>query len=302
MDGDGISFASQFAQSLINVSKTLIHPWLSQSNYIISQLREPSHYEEYAIVKEVVFELILSKLSQPIPEGYLFLCPRKHFRVGLNLFRWPDCPAYWSLDPSGATRLSTEDARLLGFPSLEMKTTITVKSWDESVYTGLRQFQRAKGFDPFTQDAARYLGYPLYQLLTAHPSSSSPTSSSPSSLVLFVLQAVREPQGLTNDYTATVTGNPFKMAWAAAPVLVSGRQPAALLRYCPLSSSSSNLLKSSQPPSKPFEDPFKRRVRYQARRVPSGLQSHPYTHAPELRHPMHWTIPVRHANWWKIKI
>ncbi|KAJ6484683.1 hypothetical protein C8R45DRAFT_1214711 [Mycena sanguinolenta] len=39
-------------------------------------------------------------------------------------------------------------------------------SWDESVYAGVRQFQHAKGFDPYTQDAARQLNHPLYRLRT----------------------------------------------------------------------------------------------------------------------------------------
>ncbi|KAJ7242169.1 hypothetical protein B0H12DRAFT_958870, partial [Mycena haematopus] len=66
-----------------------------------------------------------------------------------------NCPAYWSLDPSGTNRLSMEDARLLGFPPFEMLTKIEAVSWDESVYAGVRQFQLAKGFDPYSQDAAR---------------------------------------------------------------------------------------------------------------------------------------------------
>ncbi|KAJ7448414.1 hypothetical protein FB451DRAFT_1289209 [Mycena latifolia] len=37
-------------------------------------------------------------------------------------------------------------------------------SWDGSVYTGLRQFHQGKGFDADSQDVARQLGYPLYQL------------------------------------------------------------------------------------------------------------------------------------------
>ncbi|KAJ7755486.1 hypothetical protein B0H16DRAFT_715739 [Mycena metata] len=39
-----------------------------------------------------------------------------------------------------------------------------MRSWDASVYAGLRKFHRAKGFDPDSQDVARHLGYPLYQV------------------------------------------------------------------------------------------------------------------------------------------
>ncbi|KAJ7237882.1 hypothetical protein B0H12DRAFT_101734 [Mycena haematopus] len=123
-------------------------PWMSQGNYIISQLGNSSNHEDYAIVEKVVFRLMISESSQPIPDGYLFLCPLDHFQVGPSLFRWPDCPAYWSLDPLGINRLSMEDAHLLGFPSFEMTTGIQVMYWDESFYAGVRQFQQAKGSIP----------------------------------------------------------------------------------------------------------------------------------------------------------
>ncbi|KAF7330650.1 hypothetical protein MSAN_02450200 [Mycena sanguinolenta] len=141
-----------------------IFPWLSQSNYILSQLPNSINWEEYGIVQQVIFQLIILESSQPIPKGYLFLCPAEHFQVGPSLFRWPECPAYWSLDRSGTNRLSTEDASLLGFPSFEMITAIRMVSWDESVYAGVRRFQLAKGFDPYSQDAARHLNHPLYRL------------------------------------------------------------------------------------------------------------------------------------------
>ncbi|KAJ7868451.1 hypothetical protein B0H13DRAFT_2064236, partial [Mycena leptocephala] len=47
-----------------------------------------------------------------------------------------------------------------------MKLTIHAwgRSWDASAYTGVRQFHQGKGFDPDSQDVARHLGYPLYEL------------------------------------------------------------------------------------------------------------------------------------------
>jgi hypothetical protein len=57
-----------------------------------------------------------------------------------------------------------EDAISLGFPSISLSMQISAQSWDASVYTGLRQFHQAKGFDPDSQDVARHLGMPLYQL------------------------------------------------------------------------------------------------------------------------------------------
>ncbi|KAJ6566325.1 hypothetical protein B0H19DRAFT_939736, partial [Mycena capillaripes] len=69
---------------------------------------------------------------------------------------------YWSLDPSGVERLSAEEATDFGFPSLELTTRIVGHSWETSVYAGIREFQRAKGFDPESQDVARHLGYRLF--------------------------------------------------------------------------------------------------------------------------------------------
>jgi hypothetical protein len=41
---------------------------------------------------------------------------------------------------------------------------IVLRYWEASVYGGLRQFHQAKGFDLDSQDLARHLGVPLYQL------------------------------------------------------------------------------------------------------------------------------------------
>ncbi|KAJ7735460.1 hypothetical protein B0H16DRAFT_1245944, partial [Mycena metata] len=69
---------------------------------------------------------------------------------------------YWSLDPEGIEVLSTEEVERLGFPPFRLATEIKIMSWDAGVYAGLRKFHQAKGFDPDSQDIARYLGYPLY--------------------------------------------------------------------------------------------------------------------------------------------
>ncbi|KAJ7681959.1 hypothetical protein DFH06DRAFT_1387969, partial [Mycena polygramma] len=99
-----------------------------------------------------------------VPAGFLFLCPPDDFRTGASVsFCWPDCPAYWSLNPMGIGRLSTEEARELGFPELTFSTTICGRYWDASVYAGLRKFHQAKGFDPYSQDLARHLRCPLYR-------------------------------------------------------------------------------------------------------------------------------------------
>ncbi|KAJ7758907.1 hypothetical protein B0H14DRAFT_387878 [Mycena olivaceomarginata] len=98
------------------------------------------------------------------PEGYLFLCPPEQFHILSLSSKWPECPAYWSLHPSGVERLSWEDAASLGFPRIGILEHAEGRSWDARVYEGLRQFHQAKGYDPDSQELALHLGEPLYEL------------------------------------------------------------------------------------------------------------------------------------------
>ncbi|KAF8144060.1 hypothetical protein K438DRAFT_589322 [Mycena galopus ATCC 62051] len=139
--------------------------WLSQANYIFKCLGISFNFEEYAVVHHTSFRLTLSPTIVDPPQGFLFLCPFEDFRTERPYsFKWPDCPAYWSFDPSGAEPLSAEDAVRFGFPSMQLSTEISGYSRYGEVYAGLREFYQGKGLDPDSQDVARYLGQPLYQL------------------------------------------------------------------------------------------------------------------------------------------
>jgi hypothetical protein len=115
-------------------------------------------------VDDIYFRVKIAPTAEDPPMGYLFFCPPENFQTGPSSFRWSECPAYWSLDPSGVERLSAEDATYLGFPSISLSTEIGGRSWDGSVYAGLCQFHQATGFDPDSQDVAWDLGQPIYQL------------------------------------------------------------------------------------------------------------------------------------------
>ncbi|KAK6996416.1 hypothetical protein R3P38DRAFT_2799729 [Favolaschia claudopus] len=104
--------------------------------------------------------------SEP-PPGFLFLCPPEAFENGTLSFRWPELPAYWSLEPSG-NPLSMQEAEELGFPSIELETEIWGQSWDECVYTRLRQFHEAKGFDANDAEVDLHLDC---QWQVSHPNS-----------------------------------------------------------------------------------------------------------------------------------
>ncbi|KAJ6544534.1 hypothetical protein B0H19DRAFT_1261992 [Mycena capillaripes] len=152
-----------------DVSNTIIslynfkHPqsWLSQANHIFSRLQITSNFDDYAAVQ---FEIVISASGEDTPSGFLFLCPTEDLQIGPFSLGGPACSAYWSLDPVGVDRFTAEEATELGFPSIRLNATIDGVSWDATVYAGLRQFHEAKGFDPDSQDVARYLGEPLYQL------------------------------------------------------------------------------------------------------------------------------------------
>ncbi|KAJ7033914.1 hypothetical protein C8F04DRAFT_1395766 [Mycena alexandri] len=138
--------------------------WPPQANHILSRFHITSNLEDYVLVHRVKFQVTIGSPRKNTPPAYLFRCPTTNFQLGPSSFKWPDCPAYWSLDPSGVRRLSTEEATRLRFPSFQLTTRVHEYSWDTSVYAGLRQFHKAKGFDPDSQDVARHLGCPLYQL------------------------------------------------------------------------------------------------------------------------------------------
>ncbi|KAF7364451.1 hypothetical protein MSAN_01106200 [Mycena sanguinolenta] len=138
--------------------------WLAQANYIFSQLKTISNHEDYMLVKWVNLTLKIGKTMHNPPDGYLFVCSPTDFETGSTSFRWPDCPAYWSLDPSGGNPLSDEEASSLGFPPIMQETLVYLLSWDETVCAGLRKFDECKGFDPESQDVAKKLGFPLYEI------------------------------------------------------------------------------------------------------------------------------------------
>ncbi|KAJ6608027.1 hypothetical protein B0H10DRAFT_1955771 [Mycena sp. CBHHK59/15] len=121
--------------------------WLSQANYIFTWEHITFGYEDY-----------FSSTSYNIPNSYLFLCPLEDLQGTDRMqFGYPEISAYWSLDPSGAERLNTNDADKLGFPPLMLGINVRGIS-------SIHQFYQAKGFDPDSQEITQHLGYPLYQL------------------------------------------------------------------------------------------------------------------------------------------
>ncbi|KAJ7489144.1 hypothetical protein FB451DRAFT_683398 [Mycena latifolia] len=151
--------------------------WLMQANYIFAKLGIKTNFEAFKLIKNVEYSLswcapealgngALPCIGAIKSDAYLFLCPRTSL-LGKDSseFRYPESPVYyWSLDPTGNARLSYDDRLSLGLPELELHITYAGYFWSEAVYGAVREFQKAKGFDPYTPEAARHLGIPIYGL------------------------------------------------------------------------------------------------------------------------------------------
>ncbi|KAJ7785501.1 hypothetical protein B0H14DRAFT_2630487 [Mycena olivaceomarginata] len=106
--------------SLLNYSS-----WLGQANTIFHDLQITSNFEVYGTTLILRFvPYFADRFNQFSPIVFLFLCPQKDFRTGSSSFRWPDCPAYWSLDPSGVDQLTFEETIHVGFPAFQLTTTL----------------------------------------------------------------------------------------------------------------------------------------------------------------------------------
>ncbi|KAJ7815811.1 hypothetical protein B0H14DRAFT_3878121 [Mycena olivaceomarginata] len=142
-----------------------VSAWLAHANYILNLLGIKSNFEDYLVVFRIDFWVKLLGPIVTLPPGYLFICPWAQLETELpGCFGIPDCPAYWSLNLSGAERLSAKEAKNEGFPDIEFRMSAFGGSWDDSAFTGIRQFHEAKGFDPYSQDVAIALEYPLFEV------------------------------------------------------------------------------------------------------------------------------------------
>ncbi|KAJ7669881.1 hypothetical protein DFH06DRAFT_1372245 [Mycena polygramma] len=126
--------------------------WLAQANRIFDRLNITRDLENYVCVDTIDYWLSFSASTGNLPPGYLFLCPAADLQDDFACFRIPVYPAYWSLEPSGAERLTADEAGALGFPDIQC----------------VREFHEAKGLDPHSQEAAIAMGCPLFEMTCDH--------------------------------------------------------------------------------------------------------------------------------------
>ncbi|KAJ7901311.1 hypothetical protein B0H13DRAFT_1536427, partial [Mycena leptocephala] len=100
----------------------------------------------------------------PTDKVYFFLFPLQVDVVDnlITVTNPPDTEKYyWAFDPDGLNRLTHDVAEDFGLPTVEFSTELWGGKWDERIYDMVRDFHVAKGFDPYSQDAAIAVGYPL---------------------------------------------------------------------------------------------------------------------------------------------
>ncbi|KAJ7104864.1 hypothetical protein C8R44DRAFT_746127 [Mycena epipterygia] len=121
--------------------------WLSQANHVFSQLAIPPKPEDYS--------LEFSALVENLSDGYLFLCPLEDLRSkDRTWIATTKCPAYWSSIPPEAP-----DSVQRMHSGLDSR--LSNSKWN--------CFHVGKGFNLNSQDIARQLGHPIFELCCISP-------------------------------------------------------------------------------------------------------------------------------------
>ncbi|KAI3616884.1 hypothetical protein WG66_004176 [Moniliophthora roreri] len=158
--------------------------WLSQSSRVFDAVNVVERKEDFFIVRPPDLTIqfsrrptasrILRNGEHPIKETpptpiYLFLHP---LPMSISeLVSWKVGHFYfWSFDRTGQSRTSEEECERWGLPVLTVSTSwvhdsILLCSWPAYAYTTIRDWQKARGFDPATSDWARHRGYPEFEIL-----------------------------------------------------------------------------------------------------------------------------------------
>ncbi|KAJ7882673.1 hypothetical protein B0H13DRAFT_2278292 [Mycena leptocephala] len=150
--------------------------WLSQNHYVRKHLQGAFNATE--LITGISFNCTLKTdlditlrgtfmADAPTDQVYLFLFPPQVDVVDnlITVTNLPDTEKYyWAFDPAGLNRLTHDVVEEFGLPTVEFSIALIGGKWDQHDYDMIRDFHIAKGFDPYTQDAAIAMGYPLIDL------------------------------------------------------------------------------------------------------------------------------------------
>ncbi|KAJ7826354.1 hypothetical protein B0H13DRAFT_2440826 [Mycena leptocephala] len=150
--------------------------WLSQNHYVRNHLQ--GAFNTTQLITEISFDCTLNTdlnftlrgtfmADAPTDKVYFFLFPPQVDVVDnlITVTNPPDTEKYyWAFDPAGFDRLTHDVAEDFGLPTVEFSIYSYGGKWDEHDYDMIRDFHIAKGFDPYTQDVAIAMGYPLIDI------------------------------------------------------------------------------------------------------------------------------------------
>ncbi|KAJ7930678.1 hypothetical protein B0H13DRAFT_880542 [Mycena leptocephala] len=156
---------------------TPLKQWLSQNHYIRNHIQGAFNATE--LVTRMYFNCTLNTHADNFTlrgtfmadastdKVYLFLFPPQVDVVDnlITVTNPPDTEKhYWAFDAAGLNRLTHGMAEDFGLPTVEFSMTMFRGRWEERDYDMICDFHTAKGFDPYTQDAAIAVGYPLIDI------------------------------------------------------------------------------------------------------------------------------------------
>ncbi|KAJ7826346.1 hypothetical protein B0H13DRAFT_2290521 [Mycena leptocephala] len=141
--------------------------WVSQNHYVRTYLQGALDATE--LVTGIYFNCTLkTDLDFTLRGTFMADAPTDKVDVVDNLITVSNPPDiekyYWAFDPAGLDRLTHDVAEDFGLPTVEFSMDLQGWGGDERDYDMVRDFHIAKGFDPYTQDAAIAMGYPLIDI------------------------------------------------------------------------------------------------------------------------------------------
>ncbi|KAJ6595025.1 hypothetical protein DFH09DRAFT_1357794 [Mycena vulgaris] len=162
--------------------------WLSQANHCIGgTISKGGKRYRYGTIDTlrclIALDTELQHMLRPegtLREAHLFPCSisvrHQGPRIGLD---FPDADHwYWSLDPTGITRMTQDECDLIGLPRWKFDFVPTINAWHEYHYNAIREFSETRDFDPYSNDATRLLGLSLAEIESNIPTNATYETSS----------------------------------------------------------------------------------------------------------------------------
>ncbi|ESK82433.1 hypothetical protein Moror_8582 [Moniliophthora roreri MCA 2997] len=162
--------------------------WLPQASRVFDYLETTVHRESFSMVDPPWLRLQSTRREYEAYDGlsgffdlcdaieetrpiYLFLYPPP--MVISELTSWPGGHAhFWSFDEDGQSRIPEKEWERWDIPILTpsiLAYSDGLVSWPSHIYTALRKWQIARGFDPSAAGWAQECGYPELEIIRKQP-------------------------------------------------------------------------------------------------------------------------------------